>query len=497
MIFKKLQRKIIAGVILILACLVWQPVFAQIPPEPEIPEGATDHQRAMIYLDYGHKLLGTDSDIATIHNYYYRAIDIFRSEGDYINEVRSLYHLAITYLDLRDTDNLERIVGDMRRAAEKLPHPEILYKLYAVVVAHWSTLALETDYQNRAYNDSTMVYMHKTIDLIECCRAELDPNLSPGWQYYNMATCYFNFYSDRNDSVIVYLDKALAEKELITDEGIATELEISVYGQLAEMHLRDREYRKAEEKLLYKLSLLEPMKGNNTVVVDFAEAYAMMVDLYEQTDRPAEALKYQKLLQEVEQLRYNEDKLVAINDMAAKYQHEKQQTEITALVKEKRNVQIISWLLGIVALLLAGGIYVIFRLNRMRHKNIKLELYETALLAEQKQSELESIKQGLRGEPFAMVKEQLLQLIETSALAQEVKRHYKEKLLGFDTTALDKSMVASDVTFSAMDVRYLLCFAIDMKTTDIATMFNIEPASVNTVRYRIRKKAGKNSGLLV
>lgn len=38
------------------------------------------------------------------------------------------------------------------------------------------------------------------------------------------------------------------------------------------------------------------------------------------------------------------------------------------------------------------------------------------------------------------------------------------------------------------DIRYLLCFAIEMEYSDIQILFHIEKKTVYSVRYRIRKK---------
>jgi DNA-binding CsgD family transcriptional regulator len=39
-----------------------------------------------------------------------------------------------------------------------------------------------------------------------------------------------------------------------------------------------------------------------------------------------------------------------------------------------------------------------------------------------------------------------------------------------------------------MDKRYLLCFAAGLSAEQVSVLFSISPASVYTVRYRIRKK---------
>ena len=67
------------------------------------------------------------------------------------------------------------------------------------------------------------------------------------------------------------------------------------------------------------LSILNKVgTGLNTIVIYFTETYQNLVELYEATNRPVEALKYQKMLQESEARHYNSEKINAINDVAAK-----------------------------------------------------------------------------------------------------------------------------------------------------------------------------------
>jgi hypothetical protein len=48
-------------------------------------------------------------------------------------------------------------------------------------------------------------------------------------------------------------------------------------------------------------------------------------------------------------------------------------------------------------------------------------------------------------------------------------------------------------SISQTNIKYAICFFIDMKTQDIGQLFNVTQASVRTVKYRIRKKFGKNN----
>jgi DNA-binding CsgD family transcriptional regulator len=45
---------------------------------------------------------------------------------------------------------------------------------------------------------------------------------------------------------------------------------------------------------------------------------------------------------------------------------------------------------------------------------------------------------------------------------------------------------------TTMDKRYNLCFAAGMTVEEIADFMSLEPASVYTVRYRLRKKFGSD-----
>jgi hypothetical protein len=49
-------------------------------------------------------------------------------------------------------------------------------------------------------------------------------------------------------------------------------------------------------------------------------------------------------------------------------------------------------------------------------------------------------------------------------------------------------MLSRGNKITTMDKRYILCFAAGMTVDEIADFMSLEPASVYTVRYRLRKK---------
>ena len=51
-----------------------------------------------------------------------------------------------------------------------------------------------------------------------------------------------------------------------------------------------------------------------------------------------------------------------------------------------------------------------------------------------------------------------------------------------------QSLLSHAKKLTTMDKRYILCFAAGMTVENIADLMSLEPASVYTVRYRLRKK---------
>jgi len=66
-----------------------------------------------------------------------------------------------------------------------------------------------------------------------------------------------------------------------------------------------------------------------------------------------------------------------------------------------------------------------------------------------------------------------------------------------DCQLLEHAYQTSKVKLTGMDIKYIICFSANIDVKDISLLFNIEPASVHTVRYRIRRKFAKGDGVLM
>ncbi|MDR0835373.1 MAG: hypothetical protein LBN11_02180, partial [Tannerella sp.] len=240
--------------------------------------------------------------------------------------------------------------------------------------------------------------------------------------------------------------------------------------------------------------LLDKLKGSKNTNVHRELAYKFMVDYYEKANRPTEALKYQKLLAESEAQRYENERVQAISDLSIKYETEKKEEEIARLAEQNqtaKEILILAFSL-IAALLIALLIFILF--FRLRKKSLEQSIYESALLAELKQDELEQIKQQLGQKPTKAMISKLSEWISKSVMEKTKKNAYIQQLSELDIDMLEHGYLAADEKITNMDMKYIICFAIDMDTKDMCLLFNVELPSIHTVRYRIKKKfSNKNT----
>lgn len=480
-----------------------------------------DEQRARIYAGYGefHRWKG---DMRIGHEYTYKAIELYDKLGNYEQIVLNLYYVGANFTEIRDTEGIGRVIGQMEAYLEKEPTVKTQYRTNTVKTAYYDVM-LDDEPGNIAYMDSALIIGLRNLYLIENHAKELEGEVF-AWEYYNYALAYSKRYPEGYDSIFHYLNKAL---ELNNDTArlVDAEVEVSVYTLSAETHFAQGKYEQAEKDILYVLALLDELKEYSTVIAETHETYKFMVMFYETMNRPAEALKYQKLLQEVEKERYDNDKLNAINDMSVKYGVEKKEAQIKYLELENRTARNIIILSISLLMLLITAILFIIIINRLRKKNLEQSIYEAALLNELQQSELEhseeekqllqskyeelnelagqslkqaeqynqelsDIKQQIEQRPIQLMVRKIEQLISKALIERYKREEYLERLQALDKEALEQGCLAAYEKLTNMDLKYIICFAIDMEGKDISLIFNIEPASVRTVRYRIRKKFG-------
>ena len=449
-------------------------------------------------------------DVPQAHEYLYQAIVYYDKMEQYVKSSEMLYVIASNFLEIKDAEGLQRVLLQMEEYLEKDASKQSLYQ-YNVVQHNYFDLLLEIAKKNGEtvdymLVDTVMFYIRKNIDLVENLLDELSPFWMHGYAYYFMAKAVDDYFPEQTDTIFLYLDKALEMMyretfSLMNEANSVIELQIFINNVRANALFKEGKTQKAYITMNETISLLEKMTDYKNISEQRYKAYQFMANYYENANRPADALKYLKLLRESEAQRYETEKVQALNDMSIKYETEKKEMQIQTLIRENITARRILWLIAGLSLMLLITFFFVILLGRLKRKNVEQQLYETALLAELRQSELEKMQQHqrqqqrqqqqLEHQPVKNTIEKITWMIEDSMIEKDAKKTYLERLTKIDLKLLENACQSSQVKITGMDMKYIVCFAANIDTKDVSLLFNVEPKSVNTVRYRIKKKFAK------
>ncbi len=118
----------------------------------------------------------------------------------------------------------------------------------------------------------------------------------------------------------------------------------------------------------------------------------------------------------------------------------------------------------------------------MKQKEYKRNIYDKRSILRFKQT------------PIQIMIQNLIERISGSLIKKDKKDRYIRQLLNLDFEILEQGCLTADEKISNLDIKYIICFSVEMDIKDVSLLFNIEPSSVRTARYRIRKKiGGKNT----
>jgi len=447
-------------------------------------------------------------DVKKAHEYFYQAIEVYDKMGMYDRSTEMLYVIGLNFFQIKDVDGMQRTVTKMEPYLKKDKSKQTLYQ-YNVTKKMCIEMLLgkavsdgkQVDYQ---LVDESISKIRNNIVLVENFHDELSPNWVHGWAYYYLSKVLYEYYPAKTDTIFHYLDKAyeVLEQDLFNRNLEASggmELEIYIHQLRAQTLSRQGKMQEAYRFMNESLNLINELKNYQIFDEQYYVAYQFLVDYYEKINRPAEALKYQKLLQESEAQRYERKKIQAINDMSAKYETEKKEVRIQTLIEKHKTTQRTLWLIVGLSLALLTTLFLIILSGHLKRKNMEQKFYEMALLAELRQGELEkmqNLKQQLEQNPVENTIEKIAQLISVSLINKDDKKSYLERLSKMDSKLLENAYQTSKAKITGMDMKYIICFYADIDVKDISLLFNIEPASVHTVRYRIKKKFSKEDAFL-
>ena len=405
-----------------------------------------------------------------------QAQDLFVEAQNWDMVSMCLYERAIDYMNVGDLENMATQKKELQYLYETKNSAIVAYNYHSVASGYYS------------YVDSIELAIQHGWGAIHALEQIDDPyayNIVPVWSYYNIAFFYDMYFDPPQvDSVRYYLARS---REVLKDSRTwkeSIEGLISVVDLEAWQEYYEKDYFQAEQMMLEVIAMIDTVAkvSPNTVITERGEAYKFLSMIYEEQGKWQKALDYKQKLIENNDLRYDVDKRRVLQDIQTKYEVEKQTLQMEKLAAENKSnrwIMVALWLL-LVAMVLC------YWLLEMRRKNIEAKLYEAALEADNMRQTINTLESKTDVDPLVILVDELVK-----QLLNGRKREYVESavthLRNLDLNHI-QSLLSHAKKITTMDKRYILCFAAGMTVENIADLMSLEPASVYTVRYRLRKK---------
>ena len=310
-------------------------------------------------------------------------------------------------------------------------------------------------------------------------------NIVPVWSYYNIAFFYDMYFDPPQvDSVRYYLSRSREVLKGSRTRKDSIEGLISVVDLEAWQEYYEKNYAQAERMMQEVIAMIDTVAliSPNTVITERGEAYKFLAMIYGEQGKWRLAVEYQQKLIENNNVRYDMEKRRVLQEVQTQYEVEKQQLEMEKLEAENRSNRWIMVALWLLLVAMALGYWLL----AMGRKNAEAKLYEAALEADSMRQEIMYLEAQTDVEPLLILVDELVAQLQGGA-----PRTYLERTIA-QLRELDlghiQVLLGHGKKITAMDKRYILCFAAGMTVEEIADFMSLEPASVYTVRYRLRKK---------
>ena len=405
-----------------------------------------------------------------------RAYEMFLADQNWEMASMCLYERAIEYMNIGDLANMNVQHLALKELLKHENSSLIRYNYHSVASGYYS------------YTDSidlALRHGEAAIKALEQIENPYQYNIVPVWSYYNQAFFYdIYFQPERVDSVKYYLSLAREVNKLAQNHTDSLEALISIIDLEAWQEYYVQDYKRAESMMKNVLQMIDSVAliSPNTVITERGEAYKFLAMINQEQGRWQNAYHYQQYLLENNELRYDMDKRMALQEVQTKYEVETQTLEIEKLAAENRSNRWIMVALWLLLVAMALGYWLLM----MGRKNAESKLYEAALEADNMRQAIIDLEAQTDVEPLQLLVDGLVQQLYESAEHSYTKNAI-ECLRELDLGHI-QVLLGHGKKITTMDKRYILCFAAGMTVEEIAEFMCLEPASVYTVRYRLRKK---------
>lgn len=441
--------------------------------------------------------------------YHIQSLKIMEKGDDEARLADGMVYLASTYQAL---DKPEKGLEYLRKASEIYKRINDQYYLAQA----YNNIGFT--YNKQGAKDSAKFYYELAIEQCKLSNNNGILNLA----YMNMGNIYKA--QEKYDLSLEYFNKSLQLGEKHNDKVIISE----TYNNIGILSALQGKYDEAllNFNIAKKVALEVGSKDN------LQSIYRNMSEAYEDLHNFDSALTYYKLYSVVKDSMFNENKTQKIEEMEARFEHDKkekaialQQTEIELLSKdlEVQTVKRNGLLIGLICSIL-GGIYVIVSL-RWKMKQNKLIREQERKLEEEKlmiaqlerdnyEKELAYKKNELTTHALHMIqKNELLDTLKENIGKLEMEDHQSNSM-GYrslkriinGSVQIDKDwenfnrhfeqvhhgfyskLKEEHETLTSNDLRLSAMLRMNLSSKEVAAIMNVTPESVKKARYRLRKK---------
>lgn len=291
------------------------------------------------------------------------------------------------------------------------------------------------------------------------------------------------------------------EKNKISQSAYAN---AAIYGNLGNLSFKRGEFEKSIEYSLQSMQISKRNRFSSYLV----ETYNILHEDYIELGNFEEALKYYKLYKELEDSIFNSEKLQDLNLLKIRHKAESREAEAVILeqkVKSRTMLMYLSIILAAFFITTLILLYSRYQLSKRLHKEEKEELNLT--IDENNRKLVAQLMQKSMKHEILEEADEIMNLIDVSKEKEELK----VKLGKFKST-LEQSVKVEDdwektkfhfekvhpdffkrlkqmyPDLSTNDLKICAYTKVNLSTKDIAKLMNISFRSVQTARYRIKKK---------
>lgn len=475
-------------------------------------------------------------DETNAHICYYQAMmDYEKANTSFERLIPLYYNLSVTYLQKKDIRNLTKIINRVRPHLDNTKRTQTLFNIY-IIMARYHDVLYQDNKNLTAHLDSSIFYNQQIIELYNSESQPAYFRNTIAYVYNSMAENLLEKKTNQTSLILEYAEKAF----MLANQSDTAMLVNNLWIKGLSMY-KDKNYNKANSFFKEQFSIM-----NNW---GKADKYAMIIDLLDMLSQTCaaqqkyeEALHYEKQKEQYQARIHDKEKYEIIEELQTKYEVNKKDMEIDRLNERTRFQHKIFWLtlsIGLTILLFLTMITLWLRSRRqvalkqlqivemekseVEYQNkikkqelekAQLEKYEALLDSHFKKleihgkdSQLELLKDqqqqlNIQIEDYATkLKEYeeknkpqptlLLLEVEEMIQAHLSKYSYEQKEYLYRLKAIpNRFEELLNGRLSKVNIQYSVCFIIGMSQEHIATCFSIRPASLRTIRTRIKADLG-------